>query len=1299
MFTLNLRRAFLYRLIILGIGVLAAILFIKIESAHSLTSPQDPSVQTVITLVSDGTESFDPAPADQPGEDLDDNNGLVRNSDLITYRIEHTLNDADDTNNVITASLDDHAIWAEIPAECLTTASDGVNPDSSISADGKTLVCNVGDMDEGTKIIIYPTAKASGANTDLINTSTCSSSDANINAGGLATGECSGPIVTEITAGFGVTVSKTLGGLPDIPDPDANKADESDYVPNFDALGPNGEPGVALTYHIQVAYIPGSEFLNPAYTTLEITDTWEAVTTNLGNIAQGNALLYDYGPNGASGACSIVTGGGSVTCDQGGTSGSPVAGQPVIIDLAGLTPAAPVGNTIVTTSMQIWIPETDYVSVPGDIYDIDNTATVTAGGLGSPMLSASGAPNPNSETASQDFTVIVPGPGPWAAMKTFEGGFSKKLGAKQASPGEIIETTLYLGHTSSTPISSGLCDTIDTAVFEFAGVDPVGIQKNAITNETSSSNWGVAHNPDLRIVYGGGVTGLLDGTQYGIVIEYSDSANVPDAFSSGCPDTDNWVSDYTTLPGAPASVTKVRMMWDTNYPSLTTEFAPASTFAAMMSFNLKIRDDVGLVGGETLSNTSALYRPDWMGGDTNSWYAPGATGFPASISDKYDCESDPASPLYTFNGNLCDRVEIVAATMAVSKSTDSTIVSLGDVVDWKLQPSTSGSTAAPVELTLTDTLPPNFIYVSDDCVAVYTGCIVDTTTAGTVIFTLPGVVVADDLPEITLTSVVGSGVVNGDYENEVVLSSDNTILNDSKPSSLKSTATVRVVAPEGMAVLKTVEDGVNEITIAQGDAGYLANAITYTLEYTNLGGSDFNTGQIIDVLPHNLDGADFTYRYPESLFSGLWDFESVVVANGEVIEYSTDDPTTIQPEPCHPNNWPAGDFFGSGNTLLDTVCIQGLIDAGGVPSLTEAGTGITTWVAGTPPTLDPTVTAIRFTTEPFVAGDPTRVIELSIAPYGNVADDLYCNSFTGQFNQALDEFSNDVCIPVVAGSISGSVWWDLDSSAGPTNSDGEPTIEGVEIQLLDANGDPVLDADGNPITTTTDADGNYLFENLPSGEYQVAAVFAGGDQTYDNDGAGNNNSGPINLYGPNNPEDGVDPASYTDVDDVEEVNFSYVGPGSLSGTLWIDADNDGVQDGDETPLAGVELIVTWTDPVTGATTEFTVTTDADGFYSLKGLPLGDYTIAVNSDTVPEEYAQVFEEDGTVDGLQTIVLTEANPDSPNNDFAYNNDEESLADTGQNLRLAIATALSIVFAALYTGLLSKKQPSQQLKNILD
>jgi hypothetical protein len=76
-------------------------------------------------------------------------------------------------------------------------------------------------------------------------------------------------------------------------------------------------------------------------------------------------------------------------------------------------------------------------------------------------------------------------------------------------------------------------------------------------------------------------------------------------------------------------------------------------------------------------------------------------------------------------------------------------------------------------------------------------------------------------------------------------------------------------------------------------------------------------------------------------------------------------------------------------------------------------------------------------------------------------------------------------VPMV--SVGDFVWWDTDRDG--IQDDGEPGIAGVTLTITTSTGGAVTDVFGNPVTTTvTDANGFYLFENLPPGTYVVTVT-------------------------------------------------------------------------------------------------------------------------------------------------------------------------------------------------------------------
>ncbi|MDF1840569.1 MAG: PKD domain-containing protein [Rubripirellula sp.] len=68
-------------------------------------------------------------------------------------------------------------------------------------------------------------------------------------------------------------------------------------------------------------------------------------------------------------------------------------------------------------------------------------------------------------------------------------------------------------------------------------------------------------------------------------------------------------------------------------------------------------------------------------------------------------------------------------------------------------------------------------------------------------------------------------------------------------------------------------------------------------------------------------------------------------------------------------------------------------------------------------------------------------------------------------------------------SVDGAVYVDIDKD-GEMQAN-EPGIDFVTIELQDANGQPVLDAHGDAITSLTSDGGLYLFEDLEPGEYRI----------------------------------------------------------------------------------------------------------------------------------------------------------------------------------------------------------------------
>lgn len=101
---------------------------------------------------------------------------------------------------------------------------------------------------------------------------------------------------------------------------------------------------------------------------------------------------------------------------------------------------------------------------------------------------------------------------------------------------------------------------------------------------------------------------------------------------------------------------------------------------------------------------------------------------------------------------------------------------------------------------------------------------------------------------------------------------------------------------------------------------------------------------------------------------------------------------------------------------------------------------------------------------------------------------------------------------------------------------------------------------------------------------------------------------------------------------------------TVTGTLWDDTNNkNGVIDGDELKLAGVEVTLTATSgPMNGKT--LTTITDGNGLYNFGALPVGDYTISAAGEVIKEIQGDTdtliptWDTDGDGNGLGTITVT-------------------------------------------------------------
>ena len=271
-------------------------------------------------------------------------------------------------------------------------------------------------------------------------------------------------------------------------------------------------------------------------------------------------------------------------------------------------------------------------------------------------------------------------------------------------------------------------------------------------------------------------------------------------------------------------------------------------------------------------------------------------------------------------------------------------------------------------------------------------------------------------------------------------------------------------------------------------------------------------------------------------------------------------------------------------------------------------------------------------------------------------------------------------------SISGTVFHDEDIDCVHDGSEDGIANVGIELQLLNEN----TGAYETVATTTTDARGDYEFgtelgllpgeyrlvQTQPDGYLDVGAIAGseGGDVISDVDGF-DNVIGNISIELGN--------TAATDYD------FKEVLPAQLEGNVYHDRNDNGIQDENEEGIANVLIQVTRVSAKAGVsvdafadTTPIFVRTDANGHYSVDGLPPGIYEIVeINNDPNGSNPLAQF-----IDGQDTIGQVGGTPNGSSSNDRFTNIELCPGDHGVEYNFGELTPSSI------SGYVSVDTPGQ-------
>ncbi|MDH3254417.1 MAG: carboxypeptidase regulatory-like domain-containing protein [Acidobacteriota bacterium] len=241
--------------------------------------------------------------------------------------------------------------------------------------------------------------------------------------------------------------------------------------------------------------------------------------------------------------------------------------------------------------------------------------------------------------------------------------------------------------------------------------------------------------------------------------------------------------------------------------------------------------------------------------------------------------------------------------------------------------------------------------------------------------------------------------------------------------------------------------------------------------------------------------------------------------------------------------------------------------------------------------------------EPGLAGVLVNLYDVDANKLGSAvtnSDGFYGFSVNpGTFTVEVDPENFAAAAP--GGAVGNRVW--LDVNGNGFQDSGEPGIPSVEVRLFEAG------ADGSPGggddvllgSVSTDENGEYWFTDLPPGDYYTAVV----DATL---------PGGLVLSGGDDPSD-VRTISSDQI--WADLDFGYTaaaGTAVIGDRVWLDVDDDGVQDAGEPGIGfvTVNLLDGGGDGLGGAADTLVASkTTIGGFYLFTDVtPGGDYWVAV-----------------------------------------------------------------------------------------
>lgn len=1068
--------------------------------------------------------------------DANSTNNVVRTNDTISYVVS-VRNEAavagggQATNPVMTFSLPRGQELVALPGLCLSPGS-SVTPTSLgtlpvpltgtswLAFPVQTIVCRVADRTTSSNTLDYTfVAKERGEvpNGAATNGSTMLPFTASVTSDEFPAGATSNALIIEVAATAKYDLSKN-GTSPN--------DDNSGYVPVATAVCSNPSYATAgyvgcttILFPIQISVQAGGKGSTPLASPITFTDDispnalWGAGTTNLpgwdpalaasvvgcGKVdSLGNgASFYPYGSTAGQSSTNSVRDSGTFSC---------VADAAGIVHMV-ITNTDTTANTYPVTNGtgNVQMPLTVAYVVSGWIKIEYPVAAMKALGTTVGSTSTLGYKNTFTDLAGTDIGGQPLGAEPTAnnshagstSDSTPGAGFAKYFAGEPGNPANSGGSGYAAGRLAGPPGSSDGGDG--------AGIVQAGGKLVSLLSRTTSSppGYGAANNvicdswdnskASLTASSWRGLAPGVDSAPFGTVgylsyfpssgaavwasyysapttytVQYSGGAGSQGAANGCLESTTGWFATAADVPGNDAAlaatgvftaVGQVRIVY-----TMTSTVTADTALDVAFSVGLTVRDTV--VSGDIIGNWASskmLYSPDATVPSDAATIA--ATGTARTLSTYVP---NPES------GQLGDRVSVQQSTARLTKqvwsplagafvTSGAPVYSTGQTTRYRLSPSVTAGTT-------TGATTPAYL---EDCLPAYLSYIAST-RGGLPIE--PTVVASGSPAGATLACAAGSTYIRWDlgdvgintvimpieYTATLIDTAPNGVLTNtarisavgdtSAPGVRTATAQIQVVTPTGIKLAKTTLTPSIEVNPDGATAPRLA---AWNVQFAVIDTSGVSNADIIDVLPVSAGATRFT----GSLFLSSAVATVAVSTGTPVVSYTSRPTAELNGDGKDASNLPAG------TTVWCSAMTGGTVVSG---------------VGASCPTAASEVTGVRVRLAGSVPAGSIVNLAITMIPANNSGGDIYENHASANADGVLQGVGPVVRdIAVLASSVGDYVW--IDANADGVQNVDESGAAGVPVSITG------IDVDGNSVSasTTTDATGHYLFENLPSGTYTV----------------------------------------------------------------------------------------------------------------------------------------------------------------------------------------------------------------------